>query len=102
MAIIDTNFFDEVSHYTDDGLRDYQTHHKRDIYKRWKNAHSILLQMPTGTGKTRLFVSMINDFRKYSEKHNETIKVLIITHRKELVEQYTILNDVFKDFILKE
>lgn len=87
MAIIDTNFFDEVSHYTDDGLRDYQTHHKRDIYKRWKNAHSILLQMPTGTGKTRLFVSMINDFRKYSEKHNETIKVLIITHRKELVEQ---------------
>lgn len=45
MAIIDTNFFDEVSYYTDDGLRDYQANHKRDIYKRRKNTHSILLQM---------------------------------------------------------
>ncbi len=66
MAIIDTNFFDELSHFKDDGLRDYQFHLKVDIYKKWKNKSSILLQMPTGTGKTRLFVSMINDFKQYS------------------------------------
>ena len=99
MKHVDTIFFDEISSFKDDGLRDYQVHHKLDIYKRWKNVDSILLQMPTGTGKTRLFVSMINDFKRYSESHETEIKVLIVTHRKELVEQ--IKNELFWNYNIK-
>lgn len=99
MAIVFTSFFDEVSKYRDEGLRDYQAHHKHDIYKRWKVVNSVLLQMPTGTGKTRLFVSMINDFKQYSESHKTQIKTLIITHRKELVEQ--IKNELYWNYDIK-
>lgn len=42
-----------------------------------------MLQMPTGTGKTRLFVSVIADL----QKRNPCVRVLIVTHRRELVEQ---------------
>lgn len=87
MNALGYSFFDEVSKYEDEGLRDYQAHHKHNIYQSWKETDSILLQMPTGTGKTRLFVSMINDFKRYQEIHKTKINVLIVTHRKELVEQ---------------
>lgn len=99
MNIVDDSFFDEVSKYEDRGLRDYQAHHKHNIYKSWKDTDSILLQMPTGTGKTRLFVSMINDFKRYHELHNKTINVLIVTHRKELVEQ--IKNELYHNYGIK-
>lgn len=99
MPIVFTPFFNEVSKYRDEGLRDYQAHHKRDIYNRWKDVNSILLQMPTGTGKTRLFVSMINDFKQYSESHKIQLKSLIITHRKELVEQ--IRNELYWNYDIK-
>lgn len=95
MEGIDTIALEEVSQYVDDGLRDYQAHFKHEIYKLWNNrVDSVLLQMPTGTGKTRLFVSLINDFRKYSETHVERINVLIVTHRNELVKQ---IADELKD-----
>ncbi len=96
MRTLGDDFFDEVSTYKDDGLRDYQIHHKKDIYKNWKETNSILLQMPTGTGKTRLFVSMINDFKRYHELHKTKINVLIVTHRKELVEQ--IKNELYRNY----
>lgn len=96
MRILGADFFDEVSKYQDDGLRDYQIHHKKDIYQSWKETNSILLQMPTGTGKTRLFVSMINDFKRYHELHRTKIDVLIVTHRKELVEQ--IKNELYRNY----
>ena len=99
MAVIDTFFFDELSHYKDYGLRDYQAYLKCEIYTKWKDISSILLQMPTGTGKTRLFVSMINDFKQYSESHNVEVKVLIVTHRKELVDQ--IKSELFYNYNIK-
>lgn len=87
MAKVETTFLEEVAKYDDKGLRDYQAYHKREIYKRWMKVDSVLLQMPTGTGKTRLFVSMIKDFDNYSKQHNKEVRVLIVTHRKELVDQ---------------
>lgn len=89
MEIIDKSVLDIVSQYVDNGLRDYQAHNKTEIYEKWKSTNSVLLQMPTGTGKTRLFVSLINDFKRYSEEHKDRANILIITHRKELVEQIT-------------
>lgn len=87
--VAEENFFDEISEYKDDELRDYQKSHKLSIYGKWKSVNSVLLQMPTGTGKTRLFVSIINDFQNYAEKHNTNTHILVITHRNELVDQIT-------------
>ena len=99
MRYIDNTFFEEISQYNDEELRDYQVFNKHEIYKKWGYKTSILLQMPTGTGKTRLFVSMINDFKKYCTLHNVQIKVLILTHRIELVAQ--IKNELFWNYNIK-
>lgn len=65
-------------------LRDYQLRGIDDILTAWKNYKSVLFQMPTGTGKTTLFCELARKF--ITELHPDK-KVLIITHRKELVEQ---------------
>lgn len=90
---IDGDFFNEVATYRDKSLRDYQEDSKQKIYNLWKETDTVLLQMPTGTGKTKLFVSIINDLAHYCETHfenkKEHIKILILAHRKELIEQIT-------------
>jgi superfamily II DNA or RNA helicase len=65
-------------------LRDYQKKGIENIINAWKHCRSVLFQMPTGTGKTTLFCEIARRFitELYPDK-----KVLIITHRKELVEQ---------------
>ena len=65
-------------------LRDYQIKGIDDIIEAWKECRSILFQMPTGTGKTTLFCEIV---RKFITEFFPDKKVLIITHRKELVEQ---------------
>ena len=65
-------------------LRPYQTDGIYKIFNCWKSGkRSVLFQMPTGTGKTVLFSQIVklgfdNDRR-----------ILIVVHRKELVEQIT-------------
>ena len=46
-----------------------------------------MFQMPTGTGKTRLFTSIIRDINDYSKLRREPVKILIIAHRTELIDQ---------------
>ncbi|MFT4156040.1 DEAD/DEAH box helicase [Parafilimonas sp.] len=65
-------------------LRDYQINGINDITNAWTDCRSILFQMPTGTGKTTLFCEIV---RKFTTELYPDKKVLIITHRKELVEQ---------------
>lgn len=65
-------------------LRDYQKKGIDDIMNAWKDCRSVLFQMPTGTGKTTLFCEIA---RKFTKELYPNKKVLIITHRKELVEQ---------------
>lgn len=43
--------------------------------------------MPTGTGKTRLFTSIIRDINVWGLRHNINYRILIIAHRSELIEQ---------------
>ena len=66
-------------------LRPYQTKGIRDIFDAWnpnkQNRMNVLFQMPTGTGKTTVFSEIVRRAR-LKEK-----KVLIVVHRKELVEQ---------------
>lgn len=65
-------------------LRDYQINGIDQIIHAWTDCKSVLFQMPTGTGKTTLFCEIV---RKFTIEHYPDKKVLIVTHRKELVEQ---------------
>lgn len=71
----------KVYNKTDEGLRDYQLENKLKVYDAWKHHQSVMLQMPTGTGKTRLFVSIIKDIFHYSRESKKAYKVLVLVHR---------------------
>ena len=68
-------------------LRDYQQLAKEKIFCKWNLVDNILYQMPTGTGKTRLFTSIIRDISIWGLRHNINYRILIIAHRSELIEQ---------------
>lgn len=68
-------------------LRDYQQLAKEEIFSKWNCVDNILYQMPTGTGKTRLFTSIIRDISIWGLRHNINYRILIIAHRSELIEQ---------------
>ena len=76
-------------------LRDYQISGIDDIINAWTDCKSVLFQMPTGTGKTTLFCEIV---RKFTTELYPDKKILIITHRKELVEQA--FNRLVSDFHL--
>ena len=59
-------------------LRDYQQDIVVRVQKEWESHRSVMVQMPTGTGKTHVLASIVAGFSG---------KVLIVAHRRELVEQ---------------
>lgn len=71
----------------DASLRPYQQKAKKEIFDAWDKVDNVMFQMPTGTGKTRLFTSMISDINAYSIQRREAVKILIIAHRTELIDQ---------------
>lgn len=71
----------------DVSLRDYQQQAKEKIFSQWETADNILYQMPTGTGKTRLFTSIIRDINVWGLRNGQRQRILIIAHRSELIEQ---------------
>ena len=71
----------------DISLRDYQQQAKEQIFSQWDSADNILYQMPTGTGKTRLFTSIIRDINVWGLRKGRYQHILIIAHRGELIEQ---------------
>ena len=76
-------------------LRDYQINGISNIINKLTEFKSVLFQMPTGTGKNTLFCEIV---RKFTTELYPDKKVLIITHRKELVEQ--VFNRLITDFHL--
>ena len=64
-------------------LRDYQS----DICSRVSDAfdkhRSVMVQMPTGTGKTMVLAELV----KRLMMKDEGLKILIVAHRRELIEQ---------------
>ena len=84
MEIID---FENLKYSKDTSLRPYQKENKEKIYDVWKRKRSVMLQMPTGTGKTRLFSSIIKDIESYSSSHGAKLTCLVIVHRMELIDQ---------------
>ena len=69
----------------DESLRQYQQECKTNIYNAWyvNNVNRVMLQMPTATGKTRVFTSIIKDH--ISSSHQ--VSFLVLVHRNELVQQ---------------
>lgn len=72
---------------TDNTLRPYQQQAKENIFSAWDECDGVMFQMPTGTGKTRLFSSIISDIKTWSVQKGEDVKILIIAHRIELIDQ---------------
>ncbi|MBP3504771.1 MAG: DEAD/DEAH box helicase family protein, partial [Lachnospiraceae bacterium] len=64
-------------------LRDYQLEMKSRLFEAWERHRSVMVQMPTGTGKTHVLAAVIRDFLQQSRQ----VEVWIIAHRRELVEQ---------------
>lgn len=86
--------FEILKYSSDMGLRPYQKDNKEKIYELWKTKRSVMLQMPTGTGKTRLFSSIIKDIEAYSTSKGLDLTCLVMVHRMELIDQIV---DTLKD-----
>lgn len=79
--------FTQLNAAADTSLRPYQIDNKARIYDFWHTGRSVMLQMPTGTGKTRLFVSIVKDLHNWGKQNNKNVNVLLLAHRKELIQQ---------------
>ena len=64
-------------------LYDYQTEMKERIDKAFRSYQSVMVQMPTGTGKTILLAEVV----KREKLKGKNTCVWIVVHRRELVEQ---------------
>ena len=84
---MEESIFTVLLRFKDTDLRPYQNDNKEQIYEYWKDNRAVMLQMPTGTGKTRLFVSILKDFHKYAAELRKQIRVLVLVHRVELIDQ---------------
>lgn len=71
----------------DTGLRPYQSEIKHEVYNLWDKMNNVMLQMPTGTGKTIVFTSIVRDIRRWCVKNSPDSKILIVAHRRELISQ---------------
>lgn len=72
---------------TNGNLRPHQLDAKKNILRAWDTYDSVMLQMPTGTGKTYLFTSIIKDLISYYKVQKLEINILVVAHRIELLEQ---------------
>ncbi len=70
-------------HYKNDVLRDYQKEMKVRLFEEWDRHRNVMVQMPTGTGKTHLLAAVVKEFLRRSGNSS----VWIVAHRRELVEQ---------------
>ena len=72
-------------------LFDYQEDMVKRIEKAFRLHRSVMVQMPTGTGKTYLLTAVIDSFVSNNPKE----KVWIVAHRRELVSQ---IDETIKKF----
>ena len=69
-------------------LRDYQIEICENVREAFKKHRSVMMQMPTGTGKTVVLASLVQQFLDKSlERRDQHCQVLIVAHRIELTEQ---------------
>ena len=71
-----------IMYCKNDCLRDYQQEMKLRLFEEWELHRSVMVQMPTGTGKTHLLAAIVREYLCGSGA-----RVWIVAHRRELVEQ---------------
>ena len=65
-----------------DVLRNYQQEMINRLGEAWRKFRSVMVQMPTGTGKTVLMAEVIKKFIELKKSKNNT-GILIVAHRRE-------------------
>ena len=73
-----------IMYCKNDSLRDYQQEMKLRLFEEWELHRSVMVQMPTGTGKTHLLAAVVKEFLCGG---GVGMRVWIVAHRRELVEQ---------------
>lgn len=73
-----------VSRYSDiniedSSLRPYQQKAKKEIFEAWDKVDYVVFQMPTDTGKTRLFTSIIRNILTWEDKTSNLSSRFITT-----------------------
>ena len=58
-------------------LRDYQEDIRRRVLDAWEHENSVLVQMPTGTGKTIVLASLVNEQLKIDNGKTDNIVWII-------------------------
>ena len=71
-------------------LRDYQREIITRVHRAWNHHRSVMVQMPTGTGKTHVLAEIVNN-----RVSGGAGKVLVVAHRIELVAQIRETVDAF-------
>ena len=51
-----------IMYCKNDCLRDYQQEMKLRLFEEWELHRSVMVQMPTGTGKTHLLAAIVREF----------------------------------------
>ena len=75
-------------------LRDYQLEMLDRLHLAWEKHQSVMVQMPTGVGKTVLLAEEIRNER-LRVKCSRAFGVLVVAHRIELIEQISRILDKF-------
>ena len=65
-------------------LRDYQQEMLDRLERAWRKHRSVLVQMPTGTGKT---VLLAEELRREEQRMAPSSQILVVAHRRELIAQ---------------
>ena len=79
-----------------DRLRDYQVEMVTRLERAWKRHRSVMVQMPTGTGKTVLLAEVIRSLAPMGVgSGHQDGGVLVVAHRRELIKQISETLDGF-------
>lgn len=68
-------------------LRDYQKEIVFRVHEAWKQHRSVMVQMPTGTGKTHVLANAVNEELRVKDEELSNKTILIVAHRVELIAQ---------------
>ncbi|MBQ9170523.1 MAG: DEAD/DEAH box helicase family protein [Bacteroidaceae bacterium] len=83
-------------------LRDYQLEMLERLHQAWERHQSVMVQMPTGVGKTILLAEAIREEFKIKKFKNQKYSavtsggVLVVAHRIELIDQISRTLDKFR------
>ena len=82
-------------------LRDYQLEMLERLHQAWEQHQSVIVQMPTGVGKTHLMAEAIREefkINKFKIPNSSAVasgSVLVVAHRIELIDQISRTLDKF-------